>query len=354
MAIIDKITDWIGATPLLRVGIHGSAWELFLKIEKFNPGGSMKDRMALGMIEAAEYEGRLAPGGTIVESSSGNTGTGLAMVAAMRGYHFIAVVDHQTSDDKVRSMLAYGAEIVRIGADRAGDSVATAEREALAKLIAERTEGAVLMAQHENPANAAAYDVLAADLLAELPRIDMLVGSVGTGGSLCGTSAGLARRGCRPTVTGVEPKGSTVFGGQAHGFYQSGTGVPGNVDIGTVLDYGLIDRGVLVDDVAAFNCCRYLARSFGLLVGGSAGGVIYAAARALSDLKGRGTCVAIVGDGGEKYLDTIFNDDWMAQKGLINYGIAVELAHTLAPADMARQVEITSQQDTGAFQGVDA
>lgn len=332
MAVITRLTDWIGSTPLLQLDIAGNQWKLILKVEKFNPGGSMKDRMALGMIEAAELRGSLKPGGIIVESSSGNTGTGLAMIAAEKGYRFIAVVDHQTSDDKVRSMRAYGAEIVRIGAARAGDKVATAEREALALQIAQQTPGAILMAQHENPANAESYDSLAEDLSSELARIDLLIGSVGTGGSLCGTAAGLRRRGFDTHVIGVEPLGSTVFGGEAAGFYQSGTGVPGDVDIGTVIDYSLIDQGFVVDDIAAFNTCRFLARRFGLLVGGSAGGIIYTAAHLLAKRSGSGTCLVLVPDGGEKYLDTIFNDDWLASNNLVDHHIDIELAHILRSA----------------------
>ncbi|MBM6593662.1 PLP-dependent cysteine synthase family protein [Microvirga pudoricolor] len=336
--IITRVTDWIGCTPLLELRIRNSDWRLFLKLEKFNPGGSMKDRMARGMIDAAERSGRLKPGGTIVESSSGNTGTGLAMVAAERGYRFIVVVDHQTAKDKIRTMKALGATAVVIGADRPGDRVATADREALAREIAETTPGAVLMAQHENPANAASYDGLARDLVEVLGSFDLLIGSVGTGGSLCGTARGVKAQCPRTRVIGVEPKGSVIFGAQGGTYYQSGTGVPPDVALGSVIDYPLIDEGCTVGDAAAFNACRFMAHRFGLLLGGSAGGVIYAAAERLRTLPGSGTMVALVGDGGEKYLDTIYDDDWMTERRLLDRSVETDLAMVLTSIDASEDI----------------
>lgn len=331
--IIRKITDLIGSTPLLELRSGHNDWRLYVKLEKFNPGGSMKDRMALGMIEAAERAGRLAPGGTIVESSSGNTGTGLAMVAAELGYRFVVVVDRHAAKDKISTMKALGATIVTVGDDHPDDKVATAEREAFAQRLAREIPGAVLMRQHANPANGASYvDTLASDLVAELGRVDILVGSVGTGGSLCGTAAGLRSRCPGVRVLGVEPKGSVVFGGPGGPYYQSGTGVPPDVELGTVIDYALIDEGAVVDDVAAFNTCRFFAHRFGILLGGSAGGVVYAAADRLRHLKGAGIMVTLAGDGGEKYLDTIFSDTWMRDRGLLDRRIEVDLAEVLTPA----------------------
>lgn len=338
--IISRITDWIGCTPLLEFRVRHNDWRLFVKLEKFNPGGSMKDRMARGMIDAAERSGRLKPGGTIVESSSGNTGTGLALVAAERGYRFIVVVDHHTAKDKIRTMTALGATTVFVGSDRPDDRVATADREALAREIAETTPGAVLMGQHENPANAAAYESLSRDLVDTLGSVSILVGSVGTGGSLCGTARGLKAHCPQARVLGVEPKGSIIFGAEGGPYYQSGTGVPPNVQLGSVVDYALIDEGAVVDDVAAFNACRFMARRFGLLLGGSAGAVIYAAAERLRSLRGAGTMVALAADGGEKYLDTIYDDDWMQQKGLLDRTVETDLAAVIANIDRDENEDI--------------
>ncbi len=334
--VITRMTDWIGSTPLLELGCRANAWRLYLKLEKFNPGGSMKDRMAWGMVEAAERRGRLRPGGTIVESSSGNTGTGLALVAAERGYRFIAVVDHHAAADKIRAMQAMGAGIVRVGEDAPADSVATAEREARAVELASEIPGAVVMRQHDNAANPASYvDSLARDLTQDLGRIDVLVGSVGTGGSLCGTASGLRAASPELEVIGVEPRGSVVFGGPGGSYYQSGTGVPPGVEVGSTVDYDVIDQGVTVDDVAAFNACRFLAHRFGVVVGGSAGGVVYVAAARLRELDGRGTMVALMADGGEKYLDTIFDDAWMARACLLDLTVEGDLGAVLRPSSRA-------------------
>jgi len=331
--IIHRVTDWIGSTPLLAVHCQHNDWRLYLKLEKFNPGGSMKDRMARGMVDDAERRGRLRPGGTIVESSSGNTGTGLALVAAERGYTFVAVVDHHTAPDKIRAMQALGTSIVRVGDDAPANRVATAEREARALELAREIPGAVVMQQHENGANPSSYvDSLATDLIDDLGHIDVLVGSVGTGGSLCGTAWGVRTRLPDIEVIGVEPRGSVVFGGPGGPYYQSGTGVPVGLDVGATVDYETIDHGVVVDDVAAFNACRFLAHRFGILVGGSAGGVLYLAAARLRELGGTGTMVALLADGGEKYLDTIFDDDWMRRTNLLDRSIEADLADILRPA----------------------
>ena len=329
--IIERITDLIGTTPLMQLDCGVGCSPLYLKLEKFNPGGSMKDRMARGMVEDAERRGTLKPNGTIVESSSGNTGTGLAMVAAERGYRFIVVVDHHAAPDKIRAMRAMGAEIVVVDDDGSG-KLSTAKREALAEQIAHEQANAVVLRQHKNSANGASYvDTLAVDLLRDLPSMDVLVGSVGTGGSLCGTAKGLKRH--RPSihVLGVEPRGSIIFGGPGGEYYQSGTGVPPGVEIGTVIDYGVIDTGCTVDDIAAFNTCRFIARNYGLLVGGSAGAVIYAAARKKTTMNDISKICAIIGDGGEKYLDTIFNDEWMKKNNLYDPRIETDLASILKP-----------------------
>jgi len=324
--IVSRITDLIGATPLMKIACGARGSHLYLKLEKFNPGGSMKDRMARGMVDDAVRRGALKPNGTIVESSSGNTGTGLAMVAAERGYRFIVIVDHHAAPDKIRAMRAMGAEIIYVDDDETG-KLSTAKREALAEKIAQEQDDAVVLRQHRNAANSSSYvDTLAVDLLREVPSLDTLVGSVGTGGSLCGTAHGLKRHSPTIRVIGVEPRGSIIFGGPGGEYLQSGTGVPPGVEIGTVIDYGIIDTGFTVDDIAAFNTCRFMARRFGLLVGGSAGAVIYAALCETTTMGDMSNICAIVGDGGEKYLDTIFNDAWMDDRGLIDLSVEADLA----------------------------
>lgn len=328
--IAKTISECIGNTPILKFTSkeHGSA--LLLKLEKFNPNGSMKDRMALNMVLDAEKRGHLKPGGTIVESTSGNTGVGLAMVAAERGYQFIAVVDNHAAKDKIKVMEAYGAKIISVGKDHS-DDLATADRDTLAEEIAQKTPGAYWTKQHDNPANADAYvDTMALEIL-EITNgnMDILIGAVGTGGSLCGTGRKLKSAIPNIKVIGVEPEGSIIFGGEGKPYYQSGTGTPAGAKVGDVIDYKLIDEGVKVSDQKAFNTVRYFARNYGVLIGGSSGGVIYEALQYIQKVKKQITVAAIIADGGEKYLDTIFDDQWMVEKNLLDDTVSKEIASVL-------------------------
>lgn len=325
--IVEKVTQLIGNTPILRLPLKNTKWQLLLKLEKFNPGQSMKDRMARNMVDAAEKSGHLKSGGIIVESSSGNTGTGLAIVAAERGYKFIAVVDHHAAKDKICIMKAYGAEIVYVEGNFAEDEVATKAREMLADELGKKLPGAVSMEQADNPANAAAYySTMGEEIIsATNGYLDILIGSVGTGGSLSGTAQRIKDYDSKIQVIGVEPEGSIVFGGKPGPYFQSGTGTPGGVEVGKNVDYSVIDLGHKVNDPQAFNTARFLARNNALLVGGAAGGVIYKALEVIRKKEGHGIMVCIVGDGGEKYLNTVFNDEWMKSKGLLDEKVEKEL-----------------------------
>lgn len=321
--IVDRISDCIGQTPLLRIRSQKSPATLLLKLEMFNPNHHMKDRMARHMIDDAEKKGLLKPGGTIVESTSGNTGTGLAMIAAERGYQFIAIMDDHASKHKEISISAYGAKVLRIKSEDNGPAthlrVATAQKMAIDNPSIYWTE------QHNNLANADAYGVLADELLAELPEIDVFISAIGTGGSLCGTSRRLKKTLPSLITIGVEPEGSIVFGGEGKPYYQSGTGTPAKIPVGDVVDYSTINEGLKVSDHQAFNTARYLAKAYGLLIGGSAGGVLYQAIKYLEACKKPLTIVSIIADSGEKYLDTIFNDDWMEEHNLLDYSIEQEI-----------------------------
>lgn len=315
--VVRSVSELIGHTPLFELARGTTGARLLLKLEQFNPTGTAKIRMARQMVRAAEEEGRLRPGGHIVESTSGNTGLGLAVVAAERGYRFTAVVDHHACKDKLRAMRAMGADLVFVG-ESGDENLATAAREDLAARIA-KDENAVFTEQHNNPANAAGYEPVAEELLAALPGgIDMLIGPVGTGGSLCGTGRRLRRAGSGVRVVGVEPEGSIAFGGPAHDYFQSGTGTPEGAEIGELVDFELIDEGVKVSDRQAFATARAVALRRGLLIGGSSGGVVHEALRRLLDARSGATLVAFVNDGGEKYLDTVFDDDWMTTRGLLD------------------------------------
>ncbi|WP_232447444.1 cysteine synthase family protein [Burkholderia ubonensis] len=329
-AIVSKVSDLVGRTPLFELIRGANGARILLKLESTNPTGSAKIRMARQMLDEAEQDGSLRPAGRVIESTSGNTGMGLALLSAERGYRFTAVVDCHASKDKLRAMQAFGAELIYVSE---GDALATADREALAERMAADDPDSIWTEQHNNPANGNGYRGLARELRDVLgERIDYLVGSVGTGGSLFGTARELRATGAAPRVVGVEPVGSIAFGGEGGSYYQSGTGTPPGAEIGALVDYALLDEGVKVTDAAAFNTARYIARKRALLVGGSAGGVIWHALKMLGTLPPDSTLVVLVCDGGEKYLDTVFNDDWMNERDLLDDSIARELDPIFADA----------------------
>lgn len=328
--IASKITDLIGNTPMLKLKMKNNDWNVFLKLEKFNPDGSMKDRMALNMIEEAEKSGQLKPGGTIIESSSGNTAIGLAIASAIKGYHFIAVVDHHASKEKIDMIKAYGAEIVVVGDGYKANEVAVIEREKTAKRMSEEMENAFFPNQADNFNNRAAYiDTLADELINDITTINSFYAAIGTGGSACGTAMGLKKRNSNTKINVIEPDGSILFGGEGKPYYQSGTGNPKDAPIPKIIDYSLIDNNYYATDKEAFNTCRFFAKKYGLLIGGSAGGVLFKALEDINKKTGSGNAVVLLCDGGEKYLNNIFNDDFMIKNELIDLGVEDKLDNWL-------------------------
>ena len=324
--LCTTVSQLIGQTPVMPIAVPNRNASLVLKLEKNNPGGSMKDRMARSMVLAALEDGRLPPGGTIVESSSGNTGIGLAIIALELGLRFIAVVDHHAAPDKIRMMWALGAEIRYVEGDYREDEVAVVARQRLAAQLGAQLPGALFMNQSDNPANPAGYAGFVEELLTQLPDgVDAYVGCVGTGGSMTGIAQRLKKLNPAVRTVAVEPAGSIVFGKPGHPYYQSGTGTPAGDDIGKVLDYSCIDEGVQVTDTQAFETARFIARRYGLLVGGSTGGAIYKALEFIAAGKLSGTVLTPVADGGEKYLGSIFDDDWMAKRNLLDPAVAMQL-----------------------------
>ncbi|MFJ2866651.1 cysteine synthase family protein [Kitasatospora sp. NPDC087314] len=327
--VVSRISDLIGYTPLFELARSDNGARLLLKLEMYNPTGSAKIRMARQMVLDAEERGELGPGGHIIESTSGNTGLGLAVVAAERGYRFTAVVDNHAAADKLRGMKAMGTDLVYVAED-GGEELNTAAREELAEEMARGRENTVFTEQHNNPGNAVGYHAVGREIAQALDnRVDVLIGAVGTGGGLCGTARELKKTVPGLAVIGVEPKGSIAFGPPAHDYYQSGTGTPEGATIGLLVDYDLIDEGVKVGDVEAFATARVVARRTGLLIGGSAGGVVHEALTRLGQLPPDAVMVAFVNDGGEKYLDAVFNDDWMNARSLIDGAVEAGIDETL-------------------------
>lgn len=339
--ILNKVTDLIGNTPVLSISIPSKQARLLLKIEKNNPGGSIKDRMARNMVVAALKSGRLSPGGVVVESSSGNTGIGLAIAAVEFGLRFIAIVDHHAAPDKIAVMRALGAEIRYVEGTYREDEVAVVERQRMAAEIANQIAGAVFMNQSDNAANAGGYSEFVREVIAEVGGVDAYVGCVGTGGSMTGIARGLKVHNPRTKTVAVEPDGSIVFGQPGHPYYQSGTGTPAGDTVGLVLDYSCIDMGVQVGDAQAFETARYMARRTGLLVGGSTGGVIYKALELIHRGTIGGNVLAAVADGGEKYLNTVFNESWLKERNLLDVAVWEQLDDWLGqehPVELPRDI----------------
>jgi len=296
--VADDVLGLVGATPLLRlgrVGPEGGA-TLWAKCELLNPGGSVKDRPALGMVLGAERGGKLAPGATLIEATSGNTGISLAMIAAVRGYRCVLVMPEDMSLERRYILRAYGAEIVLTAAL---DGMAGAVQKAEA-LLAE-TAGAFMPSQFENPDNPASHAASTAIEILEQTdgAIDAFVAGVGTGGTLSGVGRVLKaeRRGVK--VVAVEPQSSAVLSGKPagmHGIQGLGAGF-----IPEILDRSVIDQVIAVSDVAADRMARRIAREEGLLVGPSSGANVHAACEVATAL-GKGNVVTVLCDSGERYL----------------------------------------------------
>lgn len=302
--IKQSLTELIGKTPLLKLNRWqpegGSMAEIIVKIERNNPGGSVKDRPALAMIEDAERKGTLPEGGTIIEPTSGNTGVGIAWIAAVKGYRAIFTMPETMSRERQLLLKAYGAEVILTpGAEGMAGAIRKAEE------LEARIPGAVILQQFENPANAFAHEQTTAQELWDDTggRIDIFVAGVGTGGTLSGTSRKLKTLNPAIKIIAVEPEASPVLSGVkagAHKIQGIGAGfVPG------IYDAKVVDGIITVSDEAAFRTARELARTEGLLVGISSGAAVFAAGELARDGSNAGKrIVTILPDTGERYLST--------------------------------------------------
>ncbi len=304
MKIYNGIEELVGATPLLLASRYskkeGLSAELYLKLESFNPAGSVKDRAALSMIEAAEREGRLSPGGMIVEPTSGNTGIALAAIGSARGYRVKIVMPSTMSEERIKLMRAYGAEVI-LSDGALGMSGAIA----LAESICRENDGAMMAGQFTNPENTSAHIRTTAPEIWEAldGRVDIFVAGVGTGGTLTGIGTYLKERDPSIRVVAVEPKDSPLLSGGKAGPHPL-QGIGANF-IPKLLDPSLIDEVIAVAGDEAYGAARSLAASEGLLVGISSGAALYAAHLLSKREENRGKrIVALLPDGGEKYLST--------------------------------------------------
>jgi cysteine synthase A len=299
LPIYDGVLELIGKTPLVRLAKlspPGGA-EICAKLESKNPGGSVKDRPALAMLMAAEQQGHVQPGATLVEATSGNTGISLAMLAAARGYRCVLVMPEDASMARRLLLKAYGAELVLTDA-LSGMAGAVARAEA----IVASTPGSFMPKQFENPENPLSHArTTAEEILADTEgKVDAFVAGVGTGGTLTGVAGVLKKRLRGVRVIGVEPRGSAVLSGGEpglHGIQGLGAGF-----IPKVLDRSLIDHVLAVTDVAADRTARRLAHEEGLLVGTSSGANVYAAIEVAKTMRADQRVVTVLCDTGERYL----------------------------------------------------
>ena len=307
MSVCSSVDRLIGSTPLLELGNiqreAGLSARLLAKLEYLNPAGSVKDRVARAMIDDAEARGLLRPGSVIVEPTSGNTGIGLAAVAAARGYRLIIVMPEDMSKERRRLLRAYGAELVLTAGGMEG-AIAKAEE------LAAEIPGAFLPGQFDNPANPAAhYATTGPEIWRDTGgQVDVFVAGVGTGGTVTGAGRYLKEQNPLVKVVAVEPAGSPVLSGGAPGAHKlQGIGAG---FVPQVLDRAVIDEIVTVGDEDAFAAARLLARKEGVLAGISSGAALRAAIRVAGRPESRGKTVAVLlPDGGDRYLSTaLFGD----------------------------------------------
>ena len=313
--VLEHLVDSVGGTPIVRTHRLFAAGEgsLLLKLEFCNPTGSVKDRAARAIVAQAEADGRLRPGGTIIEATSGNFGRSLAMIGAALGYRVILVVDPKTPDETLRFATAMGAEIVVVAEADASGSYQPPRRACAAEL-ARTIPGAFNTDQYDNPANSRVHrEVTALEILKDVPGIEVLIAAVSTGGHISGIGQGL--REARPgvEVVAVDAGGSSLFGRTLKPYAMRGIGLSWQPEN---LDPTVIDCVQHVSDDEAFATCRVVARAEGIGIGESGGAVVFASLVYALAHPGR-QVVGVIPDGAVNYLyGGAFDDSWLADKGV--------------------------------------
>ncbi|WP_353808688.1 cystathionine beta-synthase [Agromyces sp. SYSU T00194] len=330
MKYAETIVDLVGDTPLVKLQhvTDGIAATVLVKLEYFNPGGSSKDRIATRIIDAAEREGKLGPGGTIVEPTSGNTGVGLALVAQQRGYRCVFVLPDKVGEDKRNVLTAYGAEVVVTPTAVAPDSPESYY--SVSDRLAREIPGAFKPNQYANPNGPRShYETTGPEIWRDTDGgITHFVAGVGTGGTITGTGRYLREvSGDTVRIIGADPEGSVYSGGTGRPYLVEGVGEDFWPD---AYDPSVPHEIIAVSDAEAFDMTRRLAREEGILVGGSSGMAVVAALKAAASAPPESVFVVLLPDGGRGYLGKIFNDKWLRAYGFSNAPAGHTVANVLA------------------------
>jgi cystathionine beta-synthase len=334
---VDSLLDLVGNTPMVRLDRTAKdlPCQLFAKLELLNPGGSVKDRPAISMIEEAERRGLLHPGSTIVEGTSGNTGIGLAIVAARRRYRCIFVMPDKMAPEKIALLRAYGAEVVvcptAVAPDHPDSYYSVTAR------LASEIPGAFHPNQYANPANPLAHELTTGPEIWRQTsgRITHFVAGIGTGGTISGVGRYLKSQNPDIQIVGADPEGSVYSGGSGRPYLVEGIGEdfwP------TTYDPAVVDRIVMVSDTDSFLTARRFATEEGILAGGSTGTAVFAALQLAPDLHRHDVVVVLVPDSGRGYLSRVYSDEWMADHGFVR-----TTGHTVAEV---------LERKTGALRGL--
>ncbi len=351
MTVYANVIEMIGDTPMLEISkLDTGHCRLFLKLENQNPGGSIKDRIGLSMIDQAEREGLIAPGGTIIEATAGNTGLGLALVAAQKGYQMIVVVPDKMSQEKIFHLRALGADVVMTRSDVVKGHPEYYQD--VAERLTKETKNSFWANQFQNQANPAAHETTTGpEIWQDLNgQVDALVAGVGSGGTLTGTGRFLKSKNPNLKVILADPVGSVLADkvksgkiGELGSWLVEGIGedfVPDNCDL------ELVDEAITVSDGEAFEAARQLLQLEGILAGSSSGTLLSAALHYCRSQSEAQNVVTFVCDSGNKYLSKMYNDYWMADHGFIKQDLHGDLRDLIARKQQDRAVVAVAPNDT--------